>query len=460
MVGDYKNAPQGAFFLHNLKSKKNSPVFLYTYDVMKKCLIASGLVFFIVLFFPISVFAQVRINEVAWMGDSVSSSHEWIELFSNNDVSLEGWSLSALDGSPSIALSGSISGGYFLLERTSDESVVGVAADQIYTGALSNSGEILVLKDANGTEVDRVDGSDGWSIGGDNSTKETLQWNGGSWSTAIATPRKQNGGGAVEKTTQTQGTESAPSTQGGFTGIAPLHITLPKSITTVVGADTLFSAQADNGVGTVFDAARFKWSFGDGVSLQGNNIYHVYQYPGTYIIFVTARYGRQTATAKVSIMVSAFPLSITASDAEKIVIQNDSDNDIDISRYRITSGEHTFIFPDNTFIAGNTSIIFSAKVIGFPLTDAILQYPSGLVAAQQVPAVKEVMTPKVVAHKSVPAITEVEKEAPPIATSTLPAAVTAAETRKVSQWVYIWGMFLVLVAGAMMWVRRRNGGTR
>lgn len=103
---------------------------------------------------------DVVINELAWMGTSTSATDEWIELYNNtaSPISLDGMSLSALDGSPSIALSGSIpAGGYFLLERSNDDSVPGIAADQIYTGALENAGEVLTLQDSAAQVIDSVD---------------------------------------------------------------------------------------------------------------------------------------------------------------------------------------------------------------------------------------------------------------------------------------------------------------
>jgi hypothetical protein len=112
---------------------------------------------------PCSAPAQVRdvvVNEIAWMGTLTSSSDEWIELVNNtgSDIDLGGWTLIAVDGTPSIALSGTIpAGGYFLLERTDDSTVPGVAADQIYTGALENGGEDLSLRDAGAVLQDRVD---------------------------------------------------------------------------------------------------------------------------------------------------------------------------------------------------------------------------------------------------------------------------------------------------------------
>ena len=77
---------------------------------------------------------EVVLNEIAWMGTLTSANDEWIELFNDTggDVNLAGWTLAATDGTPSIALSGTIpAGGYFLLERTDDSTVPSVAADQI-----------------------------------------------------------------------------------------------------------------------------------------------------------------------------------------------------------------------------------------------------------------------------------------------------------------------------------------
>ncbi|WP_127015610.1 phospholipase D-like domain-containing protein [Anoxybacter fermentans] len=117
---------------------------------------------------------SVVINEVAWVGTTYSTYDEWIELYNttNSDIDLSGWTLNAVDGTPSINLSGIIPAkGYFLLERTDDNSVPGISADLIYTGSLGNTGETLELRDASGTLIDSVDA---W-YAGDNDTKATME---------------------------------------------------------------------------------------------------------------------------------------------------------------------------------------------------------------------------------------------------------------------------------------------
>ncbi len=114
---------------------------------------------------------DVVISEIAWMGTQADSNDEWLELYNNTDqaISLVGWRLEAADGVPSIALSGTIPAqGFFLLERTDDNTVSDIPADQIYTGALSNSGEALVLRDPSGNIIDTANGDGGpWPAGND-----------------------------------------------------------------------------------------------------------------------------------------------------------------------------------------------------------------------------------------------------------------------------------------------------
>jgi phosphatidylserine/phosphatidylglycerophosphate/cardiolipin synthase-like enzyme len=159
------------------------------------------------------------INEVAWMGTTASYNDEWIELYnvSSSSLSLDGWVLEAQDGSPSIPLSGSVAAhDYFLLERTSDSTISGVTADQIYTGSLGNSNEVLYLKDASGAIVDEVDS---W-YAGDNATKATMErsdsaaagTSAASWGTATAA---YEGGYGTPKASNSAASQSPPPADSG-----------------------------------------------------------------------------------------------------------------------------------------------------------------------------------------------------------------------------------------------------
>ena len=98
----------------------------------------------------------VLINEVAWAGTAASANDEWIELHNRShfDVNLRGWLLTDHDNL-NIVLDGGIGpGGYFLLERTDEDTISNIPADLIYTGSLRDEGEILWLIDPDGRIVD------------------------------------------------------------------------------------------------------------------------------------------------------------------------------------------------------------------------------------------------------------------------------------------------------------------
>jgi len=154
------------------------------------------IILIILLLFPCFVNASVVINEIAWMGTETSYNDEWIKLYNNgDDVNLDEWVLKADDGSLEINLEGIIPAkGFYLLERSDDETVPGVTANLIYKGSLDNKGENLKLYNNSGALIDQVDCQDGW-FAGDNKTKETMKKVGDNWQTGqepIETPKTEN----------------------------------------------------------------------------------------------------------------------------------------------------------------------------------------------------------------------------------------------------------------------------
>ncbi len=126
----------------------------------------------------------VVINEIAWAGTTASAFDEWIELYntSSQSVDVSGWTLEAQDGTPNISLaSKSIDPfSFYLLERTTDDTTISdISADQMYTGALENVGEILELRDRDNSLIDSV-GSQGVSssldwYAGDRNNRVTME---------------------------------------------------------------------------------------------------------------------------------------------------------------------------------------------------------------------------------------------------------------------------------------------
>jgi hypothetical protein len=360
---------------------------------------------------PMVANAQIIINEIAWMGTSVSANDEWIEVYNTGGdaVSLSGWFLKARDGDPTIALSGEIpAGGYFLLERTDDESVPGISAGIIYTGGLGNAGETLELFDAGGLVVDSIVGGTNWSLGGDNAAKNTLQrQTDNSWITGIPTPGAQNntqhiqiGGGTVlGSSTSTSATSTASTTSAtkktvsvGYTQNVFAYAGV--DIQTVAGAYAFFEAFGVDAKSEHISATSYQWSFGDGGDGNEKDGAHVYRFPGTYTAVVSLASHYQRAQDSVLVQVVSADVSLSSvlyGEDGYVEISNNSDVALDLSLWKLQSeyaeGKkrgNTFIIPRMTTIAPHAHVPFSALITKIQMTEkdrVVLYYPSGKEAA-------------------------------------------------------------------------------
>ena len=404
------------------------------------------------LLLPEGARAAVRVNEIAWMGSASNANAEWIELYNDGEAtSLEGWKLAS--GSLNISLSGSIAAqGYYLLERTSDESVPSTAADKIYTGALSNSGDTLVLKDGAGAVIDTVAGGTNWTaIGGDNTTKHTAQRSGSGWVTAAGTPRAENAatGSAPTDTTATTtpttdtSTTTPTVTVGGSTpstaSIASspartLFLDIGDSRIVLAGVPTPYEAVAYDSKGKPKDA-RVTWNFGDGARELGDKVWHAYEEPGEYAVVARATLNEAQVIRTLTVVVE--PASVAARMHPKgVQIENASDRLIDLSGWRLMTDERTFVLPEDTVVLPNGKSLFPSSVTGLS-GEVYLSRPKGeeRIAAAPLPSVQpepvargiqQVQTPARV-PAAAPLIEEVHEErivAP--ATAPLQAAAGAA----------------------------------
>lgn len=361
----------------------------------------AGILLLIFFALPIAVSANVVINEIAWMGTANSAADEWLEFENNgaNDIDLTGWILEAQDGTPSVPLVGVISaGGFFLLERTDDTTVPGVIADLIYAGALSNSGEVLTLKDAGGNIIDSVDASAGW-LAGDNTTKETMQrvGEGNGWVTAPATPRAPTPFGEVLKPAGEETPESndSSSSSGGIPYVPPELLSSIKAYAgkdreSVAGAEVLLEGKAFGWKDEPLDSAttRFLWNFGDGVLQDGQNVSHIYIYPGLYIATLSVILGRETVSDFITVAVGENPVFISEISPGSngwIELSNPSSKSVDISRWIIkNSFGDRFVFPNGTNLSARSLVVFLAEIMRVELSNqnprATLLYPNGKVA--------------------------------------------------------------------------------
>lgn len=356
--------------------------------------------FFISLFLPFVVNASVVINEIAWMGDENDWRNEWIELAGSAGTDLSGWALFAESGSPEIEIHATIpASGFLVLSRGVD-----------YTGFLNNTGEILVLRDANGNEVNRVDAFSGWPAG-NNTTKETMQRSGDVWMTAPATKGARNAdmasntktsdGNASSSPSQTKGTnasrqnsesssiqgESSSQKQNFADNTKRLIADAGKDIAVIAGVAKRFEGQGFDFEGKPLENGDFLWTFGDGSYARGRLVLHTFYYPGTYRVVLNVSSGRISASDAINVLVVQNGVEISEVKPGKagfIEIANNSDYEIDLSYWAISNGALAYYLPERTFILQRSRLTIPHSVSGIdfsPSGAASILYPNGAIAS-------------------------------------------------------------------------------
>jgi len=360
------------------------------------------------LLVPSFVFANVRINEVAWMGDTVSSYNEWIELYNDNDTvqDLSGWTIVTTDGKFSISLSKTIQPkGYFLLEHVKADAEKSTASDTVsYTGTYfnNNGGIILLLKNGD-VEIDRIDAMEKWPAGNIDKTKEeTMQWDGSKWVTASATKKTVYvAGSEISETATTAPNDTSdpttsytssldtsahisPLSLSDFSQKQELYISAGRNRITAVGSPVVFEAFAIDAKGVKSPGITSTWSFGDGTQANGTKVTHTYKYQGDYVVVLNASVGGNEAVSRAEIKVFA-PKTILAMESDGAVsLQNDSAYEINIGGWKIAGVGRNFVASSDTIIKAGKKLIFSKVITGIDFINDVsldLLSPDGTVVA-------------------------------------------------------------------------------
>lgn len=335
--------------------------------MIRKCVLKT--LAFGAIFLPTLASASVSISEVAWMGTKESSTHEWFELYNSgsSEVPLMGWRLETVTGGLSISLKGSIgANGYFLVERSSDESVPNVIADLVasFGSGLRNGGDTLRLVDASGAKQDEVTGGEDWKlIGGNNETKDTAQRTGGGWATSKPTPRA---GGSGQAALSAQESVPARAQVSGSTGSSVN--TAPASVSTgisISGPSEVFVRNSSaysvsiKGVSKYVNPNNISWSFGDGTTARGSDVVHSYALSGSVTIVASVQIDGIEYSSEKHVVVKNADVKISDSrDGADGYTKLSSGQKIDIGGWSLRDGPVAFVFPAHTII--------NAEAVSFP----------------------------------------------------------------------------------------------
>jgi len=337
----------------------------------------------------------VVINEICWSGTSSDHTQEWIELFNTTDADIDitGWVLASSDGAPFIRLQGILThhtaddptSGYYLLERSSDDTISTIPADQIYQGALTNLGEVLTLTDADGRIIDTAnivfseDTGRSWPAGSDSrgnspfASMERLEFLSGdspdNWASCITSLYEENG----------QILCGTPKGENSVYNVLP---TAQVSITPLIphpGQAAEFSAANSDDANDVIES--ITWQFGDGHEAAGPVVFHVYAEPGQYmatLIVTDSKGGKTQLTQHVDVAFTTPPVpdfslmlkpnQDIARATEYLVFQDessDADSAIVAWEWDFGDGNHS-IDP----LATHSYASYGTYIVGLQVTDA------------------------------------------------------------------------------------------
>ncbi|MBI3632279.1 MAG: lamin tail domain-containing protein [Candidatus Vogelbacteria bacterium] len=372
--------------------------------MLKKFMETLGIIATILFAIPVPSFANVKINEVAWMGNDKSQYGEWIELY-NDGSSLVDLKDSALyeDGGKTliIKLTKSIDpGGYYLVARSTPsmpDPENGIADDlgSFGGGGLSNSGEYLVLKSARGDILDSLDASTGWPAG-DTATKQTMQLSAGKWITATGTPRSinatsiTNSGNSENNSTSTgqvsnssSGTDigstanpldnesgslsahSSPVSVGSVAEEMKIVASAGRDRLTLVDTPVMFEAKLYTLKGDVIEGGNISWSFGDGQTATGGKIIHVYKFSGDYAVVMDVERSGEEFVARTNVRVVSGDLDISGAASSSVSIRNRSSYEVNIGGWQLEDGGKSFKFPKDTIVLSKKVITIDKEILGF-----------------------------------------------------------------------------------------------
>jgi hypothetical protein len=400
--------------------------------------------------------ATLSVTEIAWMGNADSQFGEWFELYNDSadSINLAGWKLYEDGGGQLVfTFTKSISGGGYPVPGVNDE------AGSFGGSGFANTGEDLVLKDAQGDTVEVLSFLSGWPAG-DATTKHTMQWDGTTWVTALATPKK-----AFEKTSEPVEVVSSPSTSAPS---APrttpqVELVVPKHLYTSVSAE--YVAETTLEYGTAYQGV-FLWNMGDGTtyrSLKPEPIVHTYLYPGTYTIsFAYYRYAYDTKaflSQSITRTVTDPGMLFSIREGKGLLFSNNATVPFDVSGWIVTFPDRSSItLPVFSIIAPKETVLMPFAKLGITsyYTSALLQTPEYLAISSGAST-----TPPSRQASTFISGVQVGKASTPLASSSVAEAAAVdtfseqgVSTRKPNKKSILFGIALVLVVGLFVGIER------
>ena len=177
---------------------------------------------------------------------------------------------------------------------------------------------------------------------------------------------------------------TAQTTQQGSSVLnaPPLAARIVATSPVVVGAGSAFAGSAFTEKGDPVASARYLWNFGDGVTLEGQKVFHTYMYPGTYALSLSVSSGYSMGAGYTTLQAVPPQIALQVMQDGSVVVSNGAAQNTNIGLWSLGKSAGVFIIPENTLVLAKQSIRFAPAVMHFSTaTDTALFYPNGVLAA-------------------------------------------------------------------------------
>jgi hypothetical protein len=132
------------------------------------------------------------------------------------------------------------------------------------------------------------------------------------------------------------------------------------------------------------NAAVFTWSYGDGFEAAGEEVSHIYRYPGEYNVVLHGNDISEHAIARTKVTVLLPHVNLSRNADGGVQLANLGSAEINLGGWKIAGGSGTFIFPKDTIIDSGKNLPIAPEDIrggdatGMPVS---LQSPNGKTVA-------------------------------------------------------------------------------
>ena len=197
---------------------------------------------------------------------------------------------------------------------------------------------------------------------------------------AATGPSGSSGGGALSS-------HSSPAPVSQVVPSEPFKVGAGRPRLGSIHSPIIFRAESS---GMIVPNMRYQWSFGDGGSAVGEEVGHVYDFSGEYVVVLNARgENGEVAVSRTTVVIVEPRVMISAPSADRVEVVNQSDRELNLGGWYISQGQTIFSFPTDTIVAASKKTIVPVNYLGFlPTTNPLLTltFPDNTVAVTSTPA--------------------------------------------------------------------------